>query len=193
MPGALLDHGDLVDGLRELIARAHQAGIRGARVYIVGGAALRLAHFERDATMDIDARIHGIEELQPIIDDIGRARGWEPDWLNDNAAQFIPGYGAKVDWSPVYDGEAISIWVAPADVLLAMKLKAMEGRRGRDELDVARLMAANNITTVEGAEDLLESFFPGDALNDCAHARLQEIIAAGPPELREPPTFDLGG
>jgi hypothetical protein len=51
-----LDNDDIVDGLRELIARANSAGLRGTSVQIIGGAALKLAYFDRAITVDIDAR-----------------------------------------------------------------------------------------------------------------------------------------
>ncbi|AYF97383.1 hypothetical protein [Protaetiibacter intestinalis] len=188
-----LEREDIVWGLRELVARARAAGIVGARIYIVGGAALRLAYFDRPATGDIDARIHLAAELQPIIDEIANQRGWMRGWLNSAAEKFIPGYGSPVEWVPVLDDQSVSVWIAPADTLLAMKLKAMEGRRGRDEDDVAYLLAINGIASAEEAEELLGSFFPGDALNDRAYATLIRIIDDGLPPPVPPMDVDLGG
>jgi hypothetical protein len=106
--------------------------------------------------------------------------------LNDDAAKFIPGYGRAVNWAPLWEDETVSIWLAPADAMLAMKLKAMEGRRGRDERGVAYLLAVNGIATAEEAESLLEEFFPGDALNEETAERLERIFAAGLPEFERP-------
>lgn len=187
-----LEREDIIWGLREVVRRSRAAGIVGARVYIVGGAALRLAHFDRPATADIDARIEHASQLQPIIDEVADERGWARDWLNSAADKFIPAYGASVDWEPLLDDESVSIWLAPTDTLLAMKLKAMEGRRGRDEDDVAHLLAINGIATAAEAEELLESFFPGDALNERAYATLTRIIEGGLPEPAELGRVDLG-
>lgn len=181
-----LERDDIISGLRELVVRAHTAGITGAHVHIVGGAALRLAYFDRPATRDIDARIHPADALQPIVEAIAHERGWDKDWLNADAVSFIPGYGQAVNWLPLHQDEHVSIWVAPTDTLLAMKLKAIEGRRGRDEDDVAHLLAINGIATADEAEELLDAFFPGDALNDRAFATLEGLIAKGLPAV--PPT-----
>jgi hypothetical protein len=78
-----LSRQDLVDGLRELIRRADTAGVTGVSIRIVGGAALRLAYFERPTTADIDAQIEPLDRLAPIIADVARDRGWPPNWLNN--------------------------------------------------------------------------------------------------------------
>lgn len=49
-----LDRDNLIHGLRDLVSLAHKHGIQGISIRIVGGAALRLAHFERTTTADID-------------------------------------------------------------------------------------------------------------------------------------------
>lgn len=75
-----LDLNDLVSGLREVVKRAHEAGIRDVSIRIVGGAALRIAYFERATTADIDAQIQPLDQLEPIIgrspaNGIGRPTG----------------------------------------------------------------------------------------------------------------------
>lgn len=52
-----LDRDDLIDGLREIVARVRSAGLTGVTIEIIGGAALRLAYIERATTVDIDARL----------------------------------------------------------------------------------------------------------------------------------------
>jgi hypothetical protein len=157
-----LDRQDLIDGLREVVRAAHEQGITGASIRIVGGAALRLAHFDRDTTSDIDAQIEPMDRLEPIIEGIARKRGWRSDWLNNKAVMFIPTWGQAVDWKPILDDANVSIAVAPLDALLAMKLNA--ARPGRDTRDIAKLLVLNEIDTVTSAEALFESFYPGDAL-----------------------------
>lgn len=119
-----LDRQDLIEGLREVIQRARLLEITGISIRIVGGAALRIAHFERATTYDIDAQIQPLDQILPLIEEIGNERGWPTDWLNDKAAMFIPSWGRTVEWEPLFDDATISISVAPVDVLLAMKLKA---------------------------------------------------------------------
>jgi hypothetical protein len=181
---------DLINGLSELVRRAHAAGVSGVSIRIVGGAALRLAHFDRATTADIDAQIEPLAPLTPIIEAIARDRGWATDWLNNKAVMFIPTLGQTVDWEPVLDEADISIAVAPLDALLAMKLNA--ARPGRDTDDIAKLLALNDIESVACAEDLFESFYPGDALPDRTIKLLDRILQSGlPPKPSAPPPFNF--
>jgi len=93
-----LDRQDLIDGLSELIRKARANGLTGISIRIVGGAALRLGHFDRGTTSDIDARIEPFEPLLPIIEEIARDRGWPIDIDSVSAAEdlfenFYPGDG----------------------------------------------------------------------------------------------------
>jgi hypothetical protein len=171
--------------LRELVRRTHEQGIKGVSIRIVGGAALRLAYFERATTADIDAQIEPIAQITPIIEQIARDHGWPTDWLNNEAVGFIPAWGQTVEWASIFDDEDVSISVAPIDALLAMKLNA--ARPGRDTDDIAKLLALNSISSVEGAEAIFESFYPGDALPSRTIALLQRVFDTGlPPRPRRP-------
>jgi hypothetical protein len=174
-----LDRDDLIEGLRELVHQTHEQGVSGVSIRIVGGAALRLAYFERATTADIDAQIEPIAQITPIIEQIALERGWPTDWLNNEAVGFIPSWGQTVDWESIFDDENISISVAPIDALLAMKLNA--ARPGRDTDDIAKLLALNEIQTVEDAEGIFESFYPGDALPTRTIDLLQHIFDEGLP------------
>ena len=92
-----LDRQDLIDGLREVVRAARANDLTGVSIRIVGGAALRLAHFDRDTTADIDAQIEPVDPLVPIIESIARDRGWRKDWLNNKAVMFIPTWGQAVE------------------------------------------------------------------------------------------------
>jgi hypothetical protein len=185
-----LDRQDLIDGLRELVQRASDQGIAGVAIRIVGGAALRLAHFDRATTADIDAQITPLAPLTPIIEDIARDRGWPTDWLNNKAVMFIPSLGRAVEWETVLDDADILIAVAPIDALLAMKLNA--ARPGRDTEDIAKLLVLNNIGSVAQAENLFESFYPGDALPDRTIRVVAHILEIGlPTKPTAPPLADF--
>lgn len=179
----LLDHDDLLEGLAELVRRAADAGIKGASVRIVGGAALRIAYFKRAATVDIDARIEPWADLEPIALAIAKDRGWPEDWLNTNASQFIPHLGKAVVWRTIQESEAVLVSVAAPDALLAMKLLAVGSRPGRDESDIAQLLAINGITSVDEAEELFEAFYPGDAFGERTIKVLTHMFEIGLPEV----------
>lgn len=185
-----LDREDLIEGLRAVVRQAHDQGITGASIRIVGGAALRLAYFDRDTTADIDAQIEPLASLAPIIERIARDRGWPSDWLNNKAVMFIPRLGQSVEWEPMLDDANVSIAVAPIDALLAMKLNA--ARPGRDIGDIANLLVLNKIDEVESAEELFESFYPGDALPKRTIQILENIFKTGlPPKPSTPPKPNL--
>ena len=84
----------------------------------------------------------------------------------------------------------MTIEVAPADALLAMKLKA--SRPGRDTDYIRQLLAVCGIHSVEAADALFTQFFPGDSLTDRAWRMVERILAAGPltPPVT-PPAADL--
>jgi hypothetical protein len=178
----LLDRDDLISGLRELVAGLHTAGSpTGLR--IVGGGAIALRHFDRRSTVDIDAVqvSPGSEvEIAAIAARIGERRGWPADWLNFKAAMLAPWWGREIRWETVHSDELVTIQVAPADALLAMKLKA--SRPGRDTDDIRQLLAVCGIDSVEAADELFGQFFPGDALSDRAWAMVGQILAEGVPE-----------
>lgn len=188
-----LDRDDLIEGLREVVRRAHQQEITEVSIRIVGGAALRIAYFERSTTADIDARIEPIDKIIPIAQEIARERGWQPDWLNDKAAMFIPAWGREVEWKLIFDDENVSISVASIEALLAMKLLASANRPGRDTDDIVNLLHLNGINKVEDAEELFEAFYPGDVLHERTILLLERIFKIGlPPMPATPPPADFG-
>ncbi|MBN9607411.1 MAG: hypothetical protein J0G30_12450 [Actinomycetales bacterium] len=185
-----LTRAEMIDGLVELIdlLRARDAH---ATIRIVGGAAVMLRYFEdRRITPDIDASIHTDVALDDLTRQIAARRGWPSDWLNDAAAGFIP-FADPGNWEPVYDDDAISIWVATPPCLLAMKLRA--ARRGRDDEDVAILLALLGITTADEAERVFETHYPGELPPERAYRMLDDIFAVGLPPVPEAPELHLGG
>ena len=186
------DRDGLIDGVQQLIAKLRDSGSpTGLR--IVGGAALALRYFERESTVDIDARPIGDAE---VVLAAGRAiaeeNGWPEDWLNSKASGFIPDYGATVaEWQTLYDDGTVTIQVASAEAMRVMKLRA--NRPGRDERDIANLMAICEVTTIDDAETLYESYYPADLLPDRAVRMVERILQVGVPEApTAPPRPDFG-
>ena len=188
----LFDRDDLDFGLRQLVARLRSSGARSG-LRIVGGAALALRYFDRESTVDIDA--HPIGDPAQVLAagrDVARENGWPDDWLNNQAASFIPEYGATtVDWETLYDDGEVVIQVASAEAMLAMKLRA--NRPGRDDTDIAKLMAICGISSVAEAEELYESYYSAEMLPDRAVAMVTRIVTVGLPAVPPRPTApDLG-
>ena len=182
-----LEREDLIEGLRELVAgvtaRGEHVGIR-----IVGGAALSLYYFDRQSTIDIDAAIHPTEAALEISAQIAVRHDWPSDWLNSSAAGFIPFVGAE--WHTLLDDEMISISVASAETLLVMKLRA--SRPGRDDDDIARLLSICGIDSIERADEIYETYYPGEVLEEKAYRILRAIFTQGLPSVPPaPPLPDL--
>jgi hypothetical protein len=178
----LLSREDLIRGIKELSVRAENKGI-AADIYVVGGAALALKYFDRDATVDIDARAKQWEMLQPIVEEIANDFDWAPNWFNVLATQFVPALGKDAEWVHIYSYGGVNVFVASAEVLLMMKLAA--SRRGRDYRDTELLIATTGITNLQELEDLFGKYFPGDVLPLKALRMLDEILGR---DISLPPT-----
>jgi len=172
-----LDRESLIAGLNDLVARIRAAEIRPVRISIVGGAALALSHVDRRRTVDVDARLDPHDALVRIAERIAVERDWPADWLNSNASQFFPDWGKSVDWRPLYDRHGIRVEVAPADALLAMKLRAAMSRPGRDTADIVSLVAELDVESADDAESIFSAYYPGDALNDRVYALVERAVA----------------
>ena len=181
-----LSRDDLILGLRQVVERLHAAG-EPSGIRIVGGAALSLRYFERGTTDDIDATVHPAEPALHAAEEVAARNGWTSSWFNTAATQFVP--FAVVEWEALYDDGDVSVWVASARMLLAMKLRA--SRPGRDDDDIANLLAICEIASSEEVEDLYEEFYPGEMLEPKAHRILNVIFVQGLPDIPEAPPAAL--
>jgi hypothetical protein len=173
-----LSREDIVEGLSdvvEILARSQRtAGIR-----IVGGAAIAFWFGDRRLTDDVDARLTPAEDVLAAAEAVGRRRGWPSRWLNPDASIFFPDYGETVEWTTIHSADEVVVEIASTRALLAMKLRA--SRPGRDDDDIARLLALHAIDSIEEAEELHRAFYPGDELTDRALRLLEDILRAGTP------------
>lgn len=187
-----LTRNDIIDGIREVIIRLRDAGT-AATMQIVGGAAIALTvDGDRPATVDIDGPIMPLEDVEAVATEIATERGWPLNWINDKAKIFLPdGMGRSPEWVTLYDRDRICLQVASPAMLLAMKLRAVERRGLRDAGDVAVLLATTGIHSADDAEELLNSFFPGEDLSPKTYDRVRALLDAGlpPVQLPNPPDF----
>ncbi len=190
-----LNRADLLEALQELIRELRGRNVSG-EIRIVGGAALSLSYFERDVTQDIDViNVRGgdNEAVAEAARSVASKLDLNDDWLNFEVSHVdaLPTLGKEVEWHTIFSSEKITIQVASAEALLAMKLRA--NRPGRDVNDIRALLALVGITHVANAEKLYESFYPGDVLSNRAIRILENLFAEeDPPTIKVPldPTFD---
>jgi hypothetical protein len=183
---------EMILGLRDLVSRLRGTG-QPSRIQIVGGAAIALTLNEhRSATVDIDGPVTPPDVVLAVAGTIAAERNWRSDWLNDAAAQFLPtGYGRPASWVTIYDADGVTVQVADAETLLAMKVYATQ-KRGRRELeDLEVLIPAVGLTTVDEVEDLYESFYPGDELTERTAAIVQAVLDQHSPKPPMPPRPEL--
>jgi hypothetical protein len=141
-------------------------------VFIVGGAAMALAHDATRVTRDVDARFlpHGIvlEEASRVADELGLPR-W---WLNEQASVYISG---KDDPGKrrVFDHPGLRVMAASPDHIFAMKALAA---RTRDIDDLRLLADILGVETPDQALQICERFYPDEPVPQRSAAVLQELF-----------------
>ncbi|HTW16644.1 MAG TPA: hypothetical protein VMF51_16030 [Nocardioides sp.] len=176
-PGPLkeLDAGSVVDLLGDLDARL---AARSARVslYVVGGSALLLAHGRSVATPDVDVA-RSVVAADQVAREIAVERGLSMTWLNSSAGSWVPPRPECACAGPAREG--LTVHIAPARHLLAMKLVAW---RPKDEDDLADLLVACDLADAsadEVADVLYEVYTAEDSL-----AGLLNVGRSDPDETR---------
>lgn len=133
--------------LHELGRRLQAAGTH-ADIKLVGGAALILQGIGNRPTADIDASYADPHTINAVVADMAADYDVGPDWLNTNAAAFVP---ENATWVELEHLDGLTIQAADTETLLAMKIAA---ERDKDTLDIARLLRRLNITNANDAVDL---------------------------------------
>jgi hypothetical protein len=149
----------LVACLEELAERVSETGVQ-ARLILLGGAALSICYDRPQATVDIDAVASPSDPIMEVVAIMAARYGLQQKWLNQDAVGFMPHEDFQT--TLVIDRPGVSIEAAPADVLLAMKLR--ECRPAKDGYDIAWLLRKCNIRSVDEAIAHLELFFPEEEL-----------------------------
>ena len=181
-PTPELSREDLLDALRELAAIMQLRGQRG-RIYVVGGAAMMLAHSVNRATRDIDAAFE--EGYSAIIDaarDVAERRGWPRSWLNEGATVYMPRRDQR-HGSIIFDHPALTVVAATAEHMLAMKATAA---RPVDRQDVEALLQQCNYTSLAQVEAVVEATFPDEPLGERQRQWITAIIDDLQPTRRSP-------
>jgi hypothetical protein len=137
-----------IRALRHELGRRLQAqGVHGD-IKLVGGAALILQGIGNRPTADIDASYADPAAVNTIVTEMAADYDLAPDWLNSNAAAFVPD---NATWVQLEQTDGLTIQAADTETLLAMKIAA---ERDKDTLDIARLLRKLNITNADDAVDL---------------------------------------
>ena len=164
----------MIDAMAALGEELQRRGI-AAKLYIVGGAVMVLAHDSRDATMGVDGDFSPRDTVMEAAREIARGRDLADDWLNAAANGFFPDFKSP-EWRPLYHFGSLEVLAADDRTMLAMKIRASRGRR--DEPDIAVLLTSCGVTTVEQAFALYEEYFPDDPAPSCARHILEYLLSS---------------
>ena len=167
---ATFEKDDLEAALNQLIELLVERKIP-ATIRLVGGAALSLAYFDRSATVDVDAVLHPAEPIKQAAAAIAARNGWPDDWLNDRAVAFLSHYDTADDWRILRELDGVTVFVASAELLLAMKLLAARGPRDYTDLD--ELLVICGVSTLAEAETIFERYYPDEILKPRAMRYLE--------------------
>ena len=171
-----MERQEMLDALGEVGEELQRREI-SAKLYLVGGAAMVLAHGSRNATDDIDGDFYPREEVREVAREVARRRQLPDEWLNSAALSFIPVFRSP-DWRPVMRFGSLEIAVADERSMLAMKIRASRGRR--DEPDLRVLLEKCAITSVAEALVIYDEYFPEDPLPQRALAMLEYLLESSP-------------
>ena len=158
----------ITEALGELARRAADGGIT-ATICLVGGAAIELLLGNRGSTRDLDSFIYRVGALDNVIAAMARERGWPVDWLNSSASMFASDHDDPHTWDVLMQDRSVTVRVAPAELLVAMKLRAGRGRRDFDDLE---LLLEHLVCDSQRAGELFAKYYPHDVLN----ARSQRFL-----------------
>jgi hypothetical protein len=152
--------------LERLSDRLGEAGIQGAELRVVGGAALVLAHGLREATKDVDAHLHPQEACRPVAVAVGEDLHLPNGWLNDAFKLYLPRRQEFTnEGMPQFQHLIV---LRPTDsMLFAMKAvasrieeDAVSPEESTDVKDLYALTRILGLADMDQVRDLVHSFYP---------------------------------
>jgi len=167
-----MDREEMMAALRDVGEELERREVT-AKLYVVGGAVMVLAHDSREATYDIDGDFYPHDAVSEVVADVARARCLPDDWLNSAAKIFVPIFKSP-EWQPLFQFGTLAVLTADNRTMLAMKIRASRGRR--DEPDIALLLRLCDIRSVHQAYALYDEYFPEDPAPKRARAMLEDLL-----------------
>lgn len=170
----MLTKKQISDALQALNDSLGRKSLKG-EIGLVGGGALCLAFNAREATKDLDAIFAPTAEIRVCALEVASEFGLPVDWLNDAVKGYLPGEPAQRDI--IWSGDNLTVWVPPANYLLAMKVAASRADTNdiEDIVFLAKLLKLNSAMSVR---QIAEQFY-GTAIPQRAHYILEELEETG--------------
>jgi hypothetical protein len=172
---------ELEDALIELGGRLAASGVQ-ATFYLVGGAAMSIGYLaDRRSTDDIDAKVAGFDQIQPVVEQMAMEFGYRRDWLNTAAAKLISQMNTDADWVLWKSVGGATFYIASPELLLAMKV--MASRANRDLDDIAALIEHLGLNSFEAVSYIFEHYFPGELPPAKANEIVSRILNSSNPSV----------
>ena len=131
-------------------------------ISIYGGTAMMLAYDSRNATKDIDAIFHPVEEGQGLIDQVAKELNLHEEWMNNDVKMFVAEKESKRQLPKYNKWSNLKISVPVSSYLLAMKAiacrDALPGFAG-DQEDLRFLIKKMNIKSVAEIQQFIDKYF----------------------------------
>ena len=166
----------LDQALREVMTLCAEQKL-DARIVVVGGAAMALQYNpDRDPTRDVDCVVLASpsdhDRVFEIANEVGRRQELLDGWFNSGARLFLPDFGEPHEWQTYDSVGNVTIWIAPPEIMFAMKLLA--GRPNRDFGDLETLVGILGVASEEQAQQIFDRFYPHDDMARRSAAWLRE-------------------
>ena len=192
MPGSRdneerLDRETIRTAFEALAQRLAARQTRG-HIYVVGGAAMVMAHRRSKSTLDVDALT--IDPREAILDaarEVAVEQGLDPDWLNDEVRRIgVLPYPTETTPKVLFDSPFLVVTGASARHMLAMKIRT---GRARDERDIKLLLRQLGVKSMRDVREIHSSVYPHDGIPWRSAARVEAILRSvqeeGPGAERE--------
>jgi len=148
---------EIEDLLAALEVELQRRGIEG-RLFIVGGAAMALAYNAGRSTGDVDGVVRPRDEVLDAARVVAADRGLPDNWLSDGVTQAHMPPLADDHPTTRRIGPALSIEIASAEYVLAMKAMATRYSDG-DLQDAAKLCRILGYTQENEIEAVIRRYF----------------------------------
>ncbi len=169
----------IIELLTELGERLAARGIEG-ELYLVGGGAMLLGYNRRTVTKDLDAIYLPAEEIDEIVKEMSLEYSEfviAGSWLNSQVAPLLPRVKDSRAWEALKI-PGLSVQVASAQHLLAMKARA--GRGIRDYEDVAVLADILELERIDQVWEICEDVWGPDMIRpEVVEVLTQYLISRG--------------
>ena len=159
-----------LEGLSQALA---QRGVR-AHLYVIGGAAMLLAHRRSRATMDVDAlSIDPRDEVLACAAQVSRDQHLSAHWLNDYARTIMPAHTPDTRAPVVFESPSLVVTGASARHVLAMKVRAGRDSDGRD---IELLIQILGISSMQHVEAIHRAVYPHDDIPERSIGLVQRCL-----------------